>query len=160
MLSSTTASGAGAQRAVLACAVALVAHRLLGEHLSWLAPSSAARRRARSARVGGQEDLQLGVGRDDGADVAALGDPVAAGHELLLARDERLAHTGVGRHDGGCLRDLGRADRVAHVDAVEQHRPAVARSSIRSLRASTGACSPGARSCASATQRYIAPVSR
>ena len=39
------------------------------------------------ARVGGQEDLHLGVGGDDRADVAALGDPVALGHQLALALD-------------------------------------------------------------------------
>ena len=43
-------------------------------------------------RVGGEEDLDRGVGRDHGRDVAALGDPVAVGHDLLLLGDEHLAH--------------------------------------------------------------------
>src|SRR5664279_4929957 len=42
--------------------------------------------------VGGQEDLQLGIGRDDGADVAALGHPIAVGDQLALLGHERISH--------------------------------------------------------------------
>ena len=89
--------------------------------ISWSPPSSAARRRARSLGAGGEEDLQLGVGCHDGADVASLGHPVPACDQLTLLGHERLAHAGVRGHAGGRLGDLGSADRLGHVATVEQH---------------------------------------
>ena len=59
---------------------------------------SAARRRAR-ARVGDEVDLDLGVRRDDGADVAALDHGVALVAELALALAHDLAHLGVAGDD-------------------------------------------------------------
>ena len=121
VVSTGTASGAGAcTRAVLA-GVALVAQRLLAQDLSGSAPSSAARRARALGRVGGEEDLDRGVGRDHGGDVAALGDPVAVGDQRLLLGDQRGAHAGVGGHARGGLGDLGGADRLGHVAAVDQH---------------------------------------
>ena len=79
------------------------------------APSSAARRRARSSGVGGEEHLDLGVGRDDGADVAALGDPVAVREQLALLRDERLAHAGSAATREAASDDSGVADRLGDV---------------------------------------------
>ena len=77
---------------------------------------------ARAPRVGGEEDLDLGVGRDDRADVAALGHPVAVGEERALLRDERLAHGRVGRHArGGLARPRGVRIALGDVLAVEQH---------------------------------------
>ena len=72
-------------------------------------------------RVGGQEDLDRGVRRDHGRDVAALGDPVAVGHDRLLLGDEHRAHRGVRRHPRGGRGDLRRADRIGHVAAVDEH---------------------------------------
>ena len=84
--------------------------------------SDGAAPRAGLDRIGVQEDLHGGVGRDHRADVAALGDPVALGDDrLLLAR--RAPHARPGRrrpwrpaagHAGGA--DLGR-----HVAAVDRH---------------------------------------
>ena len=109
------------QRRVLAGGVALVADRLLGEH----GPEVGADLLGAPARAllgaGGEEDLHRGVGRDDGADVAPLGDPVAVGDEPALLGDERLAHGRVGGDARGRLGDLGRADRLGHVAPVEQH---------------------------------------
>ena len=64
------------------------------------------------ARCGvcGQEDLDLGVGEHDGADVATLGHDVSRKAELTLAGDHGFAHGGDGRHAGDALVDLGRAD--------------------------------------------------
>ena len=81
-------------------------------------PSSAARRRARSSGVGGQEHLDRRVGRDHRADVAALGHPVAHRHQLALLAHQRLTHRGVGGHARGGLGHLGGADGVGHVPAV------------------------------------------
>ena len=73
------------------------------------------------ARVGGQEHLDRGVGRHHGGDVAPLGDPVAVGDQRLLLGHQRGAHAGVGGHARGRLGHLGRADRLGHVAAVDQH---------------------------------------
>ena len=169
--------GGRLQRAVRARGVALVAHGLLGEHgLEVGTELDGAPARA-LARVGGEEHLQLGVGRDDGADVAPLGDPVAVGDQLALLGDERLAHGGVGGNDGGCLvRHRALRMALADVAAVEQHHAATPpcaapgaapRSSIVSARASapsvpcrSGSSPPPRSSAASATQRYMAPLSR
>ena len=70
---------------------------------------------------GGEEDLDLRVRAHDGADVAALGDPVAVLEDLLLLAHERHPHADVGADLRGRFRDRGRADRVGDVTAVEQH---------------------------------------
>ena len=89
--------GGGRERRVLAAAVALVAHRLLLEHDGGVgAELGGAAARALLGRRG-EEDLDLGVGHDDGADVAALGDPVALAEQAPLLGDERRAHARVGR---------------------------------------------------------------
>ena len=103
-----------------------------------------------------QEDLHLGVGRDDRADVAALGDLVAGGDDRLLLAHERGAHVGVGGDVRRGLGDLGRADRLGDVVAVEQH--ALAELDRDPLGDLAGA--RGVSRAASPTQRYIAPVSR
>ena len=71
-------------------------------------------------RDGGEEDLDLGVGRDDRADVAPLGDPVALGEDAPLLRDERLAHGRVGGDARGGLGHPRLADALGDVLAVEQ----------------------------------------
>ena len=69
---------------MLAGPVALISHRLLGEH-GGLVDAELGGSPARAfGRVGGQEHLEVGVGRDHGADVAALGHPVAVGQQLAL----------------------------------------------------------------------------
>ena len=100
------------------------------------APSSAARRRARSAGSAVRNTFSSALGRDDRADVATLGDPVAAGDQLALLGHERLAHARVGGHPRGGLGDLRRADRLADVASVEQDRgsrPARSRARAREL---------------------------
>ena len=86
VVSSTTASVGGAQRRVRARAVALVADRLLGEHAARVDPELGRAPPRALGRIGGQEHLELGVRRDDRADVAPLGDPVAAGAAAAAAR--------------------------------------------------------------------------
>ena len=77
------------------------------------AASSALRRRARAVGRGGQVDLEVGVRRDDGADVPALDhDPRRpAGDDLALPGDEQLAHGGHGRDGRHGAGHLGPADR-------------------------------------------------
>ena len=85
-------------------------------------PVSAARRRARSSVVGGQKDLQRRVRADDGADVPALGDvaPAAISSRWRATIASRTpGWTETARGGGGHLR---RADRRAHVLAVEHDR--------------------------------------
>ena len=94
---------------------------LLGEHgLRVGADLGGAAARALLGR-GGEEDLQLGVGRDDRPDVAALGDVVPVGDELALALDERGAHLRPRRDLRRARADLRRADQRADVLAVERH---------------------------------------
>ena len=85
------------------------------------APSSAGAAARALRRVGGQIDLDLGAGRDDRGDVAALGDPVAVGEDALLLLHERLADRGVGGDARGGLGHPRLADALRHVLAVEQH---------------------------------------
>ena len=115
--------GRGPQRAVLARGVALVAATLLAER----GPRIGAALQRPPARalllLRGEIDLQLGAGRDDGADVAPLGHPVPPAQQLSLLGHERLAHTLLGGHARGLARDLGRADLAADLAPVEQHAP-------------------------------------
>ena len=69
--------------------------------------------------VGGQEDLHLRVGRDDGADVTTLDDDAAVADDVALELEQPGPHRGDGadRADGGV--DLVGADRQGHVDAVD-----------------------------------------
>ena len=85
--------------------VALVAHPQVGRERvgADLGPLGDAAPRAHVA-VGDEVDLDLGVGRDDGADVAALDHRVALVGELALALAHDLAHLRVprdDRHDAG-----------------------------------------------------------
>ena len=106
---------------MLAAAVALVAHRLLLQHDAGVgAELGGAAARALLGR-GGQEHLDLGVGRDDAADVTALGDPVALPEDAPLLGDQRLAHAGVGRHARRGLGDPRLADALGDVLAVDEH---------------------------------------
>ena len=111
-MSSSTASGAAAAGCARGSRSRASRSRCSASTCSTVGPSSAARRRARSSGDGGQEDLDLGVGRDDGADVAALGDPVAAGDELALLGDQRLAHLG-SRGDAARRASLTSGVRIA-----------------------------------------------
>jgi hypothetical protein len=69
--------------------------------------------------AGGEVDLQLGVGRHHGPDVAALGHPVAGGHQLALLVHQGGAHAGVLSDARGLLAHLGRPQplRVGEVRA-------------------------------------------
>jgi hypothetical protein len=104
---------------MLACAVAGVARGELAADLIDVG-AELARAAARAlVLTGRQEDLQPRVGRDDGADVAALGDPVAGREQGALAIEQRRAHLREGGDARG-LRGDGRAsDRARHVAAAE-----------------------------------------
>ena len=147
----------GLERRAAGGVVALVALALLAQHVVDVAAELLRRGGAR-ARSGSacRKTLTAASGATTVRDVAALGDPVAVGHDRLLLGDERGAHRGVGRDPRGGLGDLGRADRVGDVAAVEQH--AVADLDVDPL-GDLPAGSPVSRA-ASPTQRYIAPVSR
>ncbi len=86
------------------------------------APSSAARRRARSSGSAVRNTFSLGVGGDDGADIASLGDPVAVVQQPPLLGDHRRADGRLRGRFRRRLGDLGGADRLGHVAPVE-HDP-------------------------------------
>src|SRR5207342_1254009 len=73
-------------------------------------------------RVGGEVDLHLGVGRDSGADVAALDDDAAAVDDSALEVEKPSTHLGHGAHGRDGTGDLGGPDRGGHVDAVDGDR--------------------------------------
>ena len=100
------------------------------------------------AGVGVEPHLQLRLRPHDRADVAALGDGVAAGQERALRLVQRLAHRGLRGHVRHRVVDLVAAQRrVVHVRAPGARR----------ARSATG--SAPVRSASSVTARYIAPVS-
>ena len=120
MVSSAIASGAAASGRRRASSVALVAVLLLGEHLPASRPvwrRAGARAPAASAV---RKTFSSASGGDDRADVAALRDPVAGGDQRALLLDQRRAHGRVGGDLRRGLGDLGRADRLGDVLAVEQ----------------------------------------
>ena len=125
----------GHHRAVLARGVAAVAlGDLVGRQL-------AAARALIEARV--EPDLELGVRRDHGADVAALGHPVPGGQQRALARGHRGADRRVGGAARRLARDLRGADRVGDVGAVEQH-PAVVEGDVQRRRVAVAGQRDGA----------------
>jgi hypothetical protein len=71
--------------------------------------------------IGDEEDLHVGVGRDDGADVAALDHDVAVAPELPLPLPHHLAHGGMARYDWHHPVDTSLADRGGHVGAGDPH---------------------------------------
>src|SRR5215211_2928438 len=74
-------------------------------------------------RIGIEVDLHVGVGRDDGADVAALDHRVAEVRELPLPAAHDDAHFRVPRDDRDEAVDLRLADRVGDVMPRDRHRP-------------------------------------
>src|SRR3954470_7747369 len=81
------------QRRVLALLVLLVAQGLVAQDDLVVGPQLVGAPAGARLWAGRQEDLEARVGRDDRADVAALGHPVAAVVEqLALLVDERGAH--------------------------------------------------------------------
>ena len=96
---------------------------------SWVAatslpPSSAARRSARADGSADQEDLDLRVGRDDRADVAALDDDPALADDRALELEQPGSHGGDGADRAHRGVDLLGADRQGDVDAVDHDRRA------------------------------------
>ena len=79
------------------------------------------RRFARSSRVGDEIHLDLGLRRDDGADVAALDHDVALLAELPLPLAHHLAHRRVPRDDRDHPVDPRVADRRRDVGAGDPH---------------------------------------
>ena len=78
------------------------------------ASSSGCRRRARTASVGRQEELERGVGEHAGADVPPLHDAPRSRPEPLLARPRASRRTRRNRRHGrGVEGDLGLPDRLA-----------------------------------------------
>ena len=71
--------------------------------------------------VGREEHLDLGVGEDDRADVAALGHDVARLGCLALDREHGGSHLGHGRDGADVGVHLGRADLGGAVLAVDEH---------------------------------------
>ena len=71
--------------------------------------------------IGLQVDLHLGVGRDDGADVAPLDHDVPLMAELALPLAHHLAHLVVARDDGDHAVDARLPDRRGHVGARDRH---------------------------------------
>jgi len=78
-------------------------------------------------QAGREPHLHIGAGRDDRADVAPLGDPVAAREQRALLVEEGGADGRVGSAARREVGDLRRPDRVADVLPVEQDAVAVER---------------------------------
>jgi hypothetical protein len=70
---------------------------------------------------GVEENLDVGVWEDDGTDVAAFHHHAGAVGELALLLHERPPYTGDGRYFRGALCDLGGADGIGHVFAVQRN---------------------------------------
>ena len=82
---------------------------------------------------GREEHLELGVGEDHAADVAALHDrPAVVGDPLPLEVHQGGADVGHGRHLAHHAPDVGAADLVGDVVAVDRH-PAVAQLDLEVL---------------------------
>ena len=146
VLSTTTASGARTR--LRGVALVALGQRGRGGRVAELLHAAA---RAH-LRVGVEPDLELGLGPDDGADVAALGHGVAGREERALRAVQRVAHRRVARDERDARLDLGAAQV-----AVARQRAASAASAASP---SASSLSTPARSAASVTARYIAPVSR
>ncbi len=113
--------GSHPQRAVLALEVALVSLPKFVQHRRLVEAELGGTPARPLGGIGGEEDLQRRIGSDHRADVPALGHPVAAGEQLSLQRDQRLAHTRVGGNLRRLLGDLQRADLRGHIAAIQQH---------------------------------------
>ena len=111
----------GTQRGVLALGVLGVAQRLVALHRRGVGAQLGGAALGALLGAGGEEHLHRRLGRHDGADVAALGHPVAVVQQRALLLHERGAHLLVGGDPRGGLRYLGRADRLGHVAAVGHH---------------------------------------
>ena len=162
VVSSVTAPGAGRRGLCSRLVVALVAQRLLGQDGRRIGAQLGGAPARALARVGREEDLQLGVRRDDGADVAALGHPVAARRSARAAwpRAPRA------RPASAATREAASETSGVRIASVTS-RPssstrAVAPELDRAPRAASSAGSRGRapRARAGPTQRYIAPLSR
>ncbi len=115
--------------------------------------------------IGLQVDLHLGVGRDDGADVAPLDHDVPLMAELALPLAHHLAHVVVARDDRDHPVDSGLADRRSDVGAGDGHAAGLVEDDrvlgVRARRALPPRRAAGPRCSASqVSARYIAPVSR
>ena len=73
-----------------------------------------------------EKNLYVGVGEDDGADVAAFHDDTAFTAEVALEVDEPGANGGVNADTGGSLGDVGVANAFGDVFAVEEDAVACA----------------------------------
>ena len=69
---------------------------------------------------GGDEDLQFGVGEDDGAYVAAVHDDASVGAHTLLLADQSCTDEGQGGNGTDVAGDLERADVALYVLAVQE----------------------------------------
>ena len=77
---------------------------------------TAARTLLRTCR---EKDLDLGIGKDDRADVTTFHDDVVMRGDAALLLDERRAYRGNGRDGADRLVNGGRANRVRHIVAVK-----------------------------------------
>ena len=166
-VSSSNGVGGGAQRAVLAARVAGVAQRLLGEH-DLLArrrgPRLAAARAPAALAV--RKTLSSACGSDDGADVASLRDPIAvASSSRWRCHHARRARQGPRRRGRPSRRPPAsgsrRSRRVRQQHALaELDLEAARRARASPAGALERATASPRSSTASATQLYIAPLSR
>ena len=95
-------------------------HALHRDLLSLLGKLLIAALRARLSRCG-EKDLDRRVGQDDRADVAAVHQDISVFRHVALGVQQKFAHLGYGRHAGGIIGDLRRADLARNVLAVQQH---------------------------------------
>ena len=160
VVSMTIAPAAGASGECVRSRSRRVALALRLEHGAAAHRRSRARRRcARAGLARVEEHLDGGVRRDDGADVAALGDPVAGARSARAgARRAPRARPGRRRPRRRGRSTAGRADRVGHVAPAEQH--ALAERDLERGGDLGRACARGPRGSRARRARYIAPLSR
>ena len=72
-------------------------------------------------RGGGQEDLHIGVRQHHSTDVPAIHDYAVGAGQLLLHLQQKGPDSGMSGHGGGVHGDLGQANLLGHIPAIQQH---------------------------------------
>ena len=145
----------GAKRGMLALGVLSVAKSLVALHGGGVGAQLGGAALRTLLRAGREEDLDRRLGRDDRADVTALGNPVAGAQERALFTSAARTFSLV------AMREAASETSGARIASVTSRPSASTRSpiSISSSSARSDAAPPSSSSL-SAAARYMAPESR
>ncbi len=94
----------------------LALQRCLVNMLTCMALSNAAARTF--VRIGGKENLHFCMGKDDGANIATLGNNILSIGTFALEHHHGLANTGIGRNFRNACVHLRRADLRAYIVSI------------------------------------------